>query len=427
MFEDRFLFLGLAEGPAQALLLPELPESELQLLRELVQGKGGEDFEEYFQSINLNPALRFYRLALAGDFDSAVAALQEDLKKNLQDQDHDLYSVWLLAYNSFVLTGAPLKQDSHPMPPLLQKLAEAVAFYQNGIYSGPATQSLEQLLGLRDESALAAAYLLVARGHFLAGQGELAESLESFDRAFELASKSPLFAARIYHDAASYLLQAGFEKAIDYLEQAHALLNGTSFVKMKATLSLDLGIACQSFALSSRARLLKAIDAYQRALLYFRKENHPAQYGLAQMNLGIVYMSMPMNEEAERVRPAIAVQALREALKVFDRERDELMWSSATLNLANALQHVPSTHNKDNLIEAVSLYQEILAVRRQEDDALAFARVHANLGNALAHLGAFAQARQSLEAARAIFEEKGEGDSADAVLTIMREMEEARK
>ncbi len=417
MFEDRFLFLGLAEGPAQALLLPELPESELQLLRELVQGKGGEDFEEYFQSINLNPALRFYRLALAGDFDSAVAALQEDLKKNLQDQDHDLYSVWLLAYNSFVLTGAPLKQDSHPMPPLLQKLAEAVAFYQNGIYSGPATQSLEQLLGLRDESALAAAYLLVARGHFLAGQGELAESLESFDRAFELASKSPLFAARIYHDAASYLLQAGFEKAIDYLEQAHALLNGTSFVKMKATLSLDLGIACQSFALSSRARLLKAIDAYQRALLYFRKENHPAQYGLAQMNLGIVYMSMPMNEEAERVRPAIAVQALREALKVFDRERDELMWSSATLNLANALQHVPSTHNKDNLIEAVSLYQEILAVRRQEDDALAFARVHAN----------FAQARQSLEAARAIFEEKGEGDSAEAVLTIMREMEEARK
>lgn len=425
MSEDSYLLLGLADGPAQALLLPELSElSELSeadrlSLRDFVQGKGSEDFEEYFQSSASPPTLRFYKLALEGDFAAAIKALD------------NTWAAAIVAYNTFVLNDSALSQAPHQwkeMPVLLQQMAAAVAFYQTGISSGLGAQSLAAALKFKEQSALAAAYLLVARGHFLAAQGELAESLESFDRAFELASKlSPLFAARIYHDAASYLMQAGFEKAIEYLEQAHAVLDGTAFVRMKATLSLDLGIAYQSFALSSRARLLKAIDSYQRALLYFRKENHPAQYGLAQMNLGIVYMSMPMNEEAERVRPAIAVQALREALKVFDRERDELMWSSATLNLANALQHVPSTHNKDNLIEAVALYQEILAVRRQEDDALAFARVHANLGNALAHLGAFAQARQSLEAARAIFEEKGEGDSAEAVLTIMREMEEARK
>ena len=40
----------------------------------------------------------------------------------------------------------------------------------------------------------------------------------------------------------------------------------------------------------------------------------------------------------------IAVQGLREALKVYHSDTHPELWSSAQLNLANALQYLPTSH-----------------------------------------------------------------------------------
>lgn len=251
------------------------------------------------------------------------------------------------------------------------------------------------------------------------------EALQELAAAAELVEEcSPIFAARLHGEWATTCGEQpqSNDAAIKHYRRALDLLEDTAFQELRAELALELGMCCQLYSEGRRDKLLAATYAYQQALLYFHKEGpQPYNYGLSHMNLALVYLSMPMNDEAERLRPAIAVQSLREALKVFTRESHPKMWASATLNLANALQHVPSTHNEANLWEAVALYQDILEVRKQSDDALSYARVLANQGNALAHLGAFSRAEPTLIKALQIFEANGD-DSAAVIKEMLQEI-----
>jgi IS5 family transposase len=78
-------------------------------------------------------------------------------------------------------------------------------------------------------------------------------------------------------------------------------------------------------------------------------------------------------------------------------------WASTTLNLANALQYLPSAVPQQHLTEAVDLYEQVLQQRDATRDPVGSARVLANQGNALAHLGAFVDAHDRLGRARQLF------------------------
>lgn len=71
---------------------------------------------------------------------------------------------------------------------------------------------------------------------------------------------------------------------------------------------------------------------------------------------------MPMTEASDQLRLGVAVQSLRNALKVFTREDHPERWASTQLNLANSLIYTPSTHQADNLVEAVELYEGVIAL-----------------------------------------------------------------
>ena len=86
------------------------------------------------------------------------------------------------------------------------------------------------------------------------------------------------------------------------------------------------------------------------------------------------------------------------------------------LNMANALQYLPSSHPQENLIEAVNAYEELLAVRNKALDPVGHARLLANQANALAHLGMFAPAIEKLTEARKLLSWHGEDDAAAAIL-----------
>jgi predicted hotdog family 3-hydroxylacyl-ACP dehydratase len=86
-----------------------------------------------------------------------------------------------------------------------------------------------------------------------------------------------------------------------------------------------------------------------------------------------------------------------------------------TLNLANALQHLPTTHPVENLIEAVGMYDELLQVRSGQADPLGRAGVLANQGTAPAHLGIHDRARERLVQAQDLF---GENGDTSAVRTV---------
>ena len=144
----------------------------------------------------------------------------------------------------------------------------------------------------------------------------------------------------------------------------------------------------------------------------------------AHANLATAYLTMPMTEASSQLRLGVAAQSLRSALKVYTPEDYPEQWASVQLNLANSLVYTPSSHQLENLVEAVDLYEAVLAARDRDTDPLGRARVLANQGNVLAHLGDFDQAKAKLYEARFLFEELGDHES---VLTVRGVLDEIAK
>ncbi len=192
----------------------------------------------------------------------------------------------------------------------------------------------------------------------------------------------------------------------------------------RATLLTQLGEALQELGSDgSRGPLLEAVRCYQQALqLGVTPEGHPAWFARLQNNLGLAYLSMPAREASDQLRVGIAVQAFRWAAAAIDRNREPGLWASMTMNLANALQYLPSSHPEENLARAVAAYDDVLAVRTAERDPVGHARTLLNQANALAHLGQFDVAAANLTAAAAVFAAHGCADELAAVEELSEEM-----
>jgi len=374
--------LGIIDGPAGALLLP--PSMDTAAHERVLRGDG----------TALPAEWAFYERAVAGDRDGALAALGSDARA---------------AYNRFVLTGDAAEYAA--LAPQLagdeRLLLDAAAFAHGVIETPPAGAAGDPLVN---------AYL----------------ALEPFDdtrapaAADAVADTSPLLAARLLVHCADHWArdEAQTDAALAVLDRARVLLSAHDFTVEAAGLALRYGLLAHERSAHRRDRLLAAVHAYQRALQTFSKDGPRREdYALAQMNLGLAYLALPMNDEAERLRPAIAIQSLREAAGALDRRESPELWAGATLNLANALQHVRSTHVEENLWEAVALYEDILPVLPARDQ-LRKARVLANQGNALAHLGAFSRAVPRLNEARAIFALAVDDDSTAAIDATLAEIAE---
>jgi tetratricopeptide (TPR) repeat protein len=119
------------------------------------------------------------------------------------------------------------------------------------------------------------------------------------------------------------------------------------------------------------------------------------------------------------------VTSLRAALRVYQPDTHPVAWASTQLNLANALQYLPSVHQESNLDEAVQLYEELLQHRDPHSDPLGYARILANQGNALGHLGVFVDARTRLTQARDLFEKQGDPEAAASVDEVLASLTSA--
>jgi hypothetical protein len=216
--------------------------------------------------------------------------------------------------------------------------------------------------------------------------------------------------------------QAGDPRsAITALEAGIGLLAGTDLAVGRAEQHLELASTYHELAEGNAGLLTRAVHHYHCALQQAGDEA-PEVFAAAHAGLAAVYLTMPMVEASDQLRLGVAVGSLRAALTVYTRESHPAEWSSAQLNLANALVYAPSAHQGDNLAEAVDLYEAVLAARSRRDDPVGYARVLANQGNALAHLGVFGHARARLVEARSLFEETQQWDAAASVRELLDEL-----
>ena len=380
--------IGIFPFPAGLLLLPETDAGCADAARaSLLTGALPDEWPAEW---------RFFERALMGDRDGALAALgQSDTE--------------VTAYNRFVVDGdaKALETARASGDGALAALAELAAFVQGAIETSPPMASL-------DGELAAVARLAQAAWHL--EREELPQAAELLAEGTTHArTASPVLASQLAAQRAQVLPSA--DLAIAAWREAVALSEGALLPELRADLALNLALALHESAGAHRQRLVEAVNWYQEALhAGITIEARPETFAMVQNNLGLAYISMPMTSAGDKIRLAVAVQSFREALKVYTREAYPDQWSSAMLNMANALQYLPSSHPQENLIEAVNGYEALLEVRNKALDPVGYARLLANQANALAHLGMFGPSIEKLTEARKLLSWHGEDDAASALL-----------
>ena len=400
--------LGVFPPPASLLVLPDRPESgaALEALR-----AGDLDGE-------LPAGWEFFRRAACGDVQGALAAL-DALADGAEPSTANAADALLLAYDRFVLAPDPetLARLERELTGDLALLLACAAFSAGLSDRSP---SPSRAVPATDPSLDAVAWMIRAAAEM--EEGRLDAALAALDAGIGISrAASPLLAAQLLGQRSAWLRSSDPRAALAALREAVELARGGRLRPLRVDLCLALGSQLQESAATpadtDRGGLLAAIDAYREAIhCGLSLEDDPEDYALAQNNLGLLYLALPMREAGDPLRMGVAVQSFREALEVFRRETHPEEWSSARLNLANALQYLPSSHPEENLIQAVEIYEELLGVRNPAVDPLGIARLLANQANALAHLGIFPPALAKLDEARRLFHGHGTPDLAASAL-----------
>ena len=361
--------IGFFPFPAGLLLLPATSGGD-DALKRLLTGAIPSAFP---------PDWQFFMLALAGQRDAALELLTGDSS--------------MTSYNRFVLSG----QLEHIDDPQLSALSQAVAYTLGMADTPPPIET--------SDGEIAAFLGMVAAAHAIeAGATANAESL--LGAAIEACrTASPLLAAHLLDQRAQLRREReSLAAAIQDWEAALRLAAKTELPGFLAHLHLSLGSAFHEACQGQRGSLEQATKHYQQAITCgYGLETNPEMFAWTQQQLALAYLAMPLQAASDQLRMGIAVQSLREALKVYTKETHLELWTSAELNLANALQYLPSAHPKENLIQAVEIYEELLPYRERAFDPLGYPRLLFNQANALAHLGIFQPALEKLNEAHKLF------------------------
>lgn len=389
--------IGVFGLPAGYLLIPD--RADLTPAREsLTNGRLPESFPD---------GLAFYERALDGDLDGALALVDGD----------DLVS----DANRLVLDPSLERLDA---------LLEATTAVGDRTLLG-FVETIGFVVGLRSEpgdptmlDGEFAAMAHAARATLAMERHDGAEAIEQLEQAAQSARPvSAAIAGQLMGQLANAQLdEGGVQRASVTFQAALDLLESTDVHESRAELHVAAGAMFQEMSEAAPRLMQQAINHYHQAMALVSATSAPETFAIANANLGLAYITMPMTEASDQLRIGVAVQSMREALNHFTPETHPDRWSSTQLNLANALVYMPSKHQAENIAEAVDLYEDVLAHRDRQVDPHGRARVLANQGNALAHLGLFDDAKLRLHEARAIFEEFDEDDAVRSVRGVLDEI-----
>jgi tetratricopeptide (TPR) repeat protein len=347
-------------------------------------------------------ALRAHELALAGDRDGALAQLNGDDP--------------VTRYNRFVMD--PDAENPDEVRSALGELGVLVDVVLFALGRSDAAPDVGSATGE------VAAVVLSTQASQALDEGDPARAAETLDRAADLAAdaSAPLRGV-LLAAAGSVIASANPGEGVSRFEQALGCLDGADDLRVaRAEIHLNLAGLLHEQAIEVPGLLNRAVPHYHSALQLVLREEAPLLWAAAHADLATAYLTMPMTEASSQLRLGVAAQSLRSALKVYTPEEYPEQWASVQLNLANSLVYTPSSHQADNLIEAVELYEAVLQARDRDTDPLGRARVLANQGNVLAHIGDFDQAKAKLYEARYLFEELGDHDAVRTVRGVLDEI-----
>lgn len=377
--------IGAFPYPSGLLLLPSGYD---ELRHGLLQGKLPQEWPAELTAIGL---------AFAGQPAEAASMLKSS-------------AVAIDRFNLFVLEPEAISRETvaAALPEEWHPLIDYVAFTAGLTAIPPADTSPIAEVSALTKTALAAAEL---------DDGDRDAAVALLREASDQLEDSPAFRGLVLSEI------AGHGGTLDEAEQALSLLTGTDLPVALAEAKYHRAGLIHGLALEGRKPISQAIIGYTDALHGLNETEHRPLYARLHLNLGTAYLAAPMATANDGMRAGMAISSLRTALANLDSVREEQEYAAATLNLANALVYAPSSKRRDNLMEAVDLYEKLLELRPVEIDPLGRARALSNQGNALAHLGFLGDAQQRLLQAKALFVAAGDLGSSEIVEGLLTDLQ----
>ncbi len=392
--------VGILPIPAGLLVLPNAGPGDAELRRAYIAAETPAD---------LPAAWMFYELARQKNWTGALDHLSASSEP-------------IAAYNRFVIapTQDGLNELRSKLSGQLRTLLEVAAYTLGLADEAPAAEHLD--------AELLALVLMTQAAAEMEQQAD-SNAIPLLQRAVAAARDvSPIFAAQLFGQLAALcrtLPEPLCTQARKHYREAIALIDAAKLPELTTDLWMQLAITCQEGANGRHDWMTEAVSAYQQVLRGgLLAEEHTELFALAHNNLGLLFLSMRMSENGKQLSMAVAVQSFREGLRICNRETHPELWESLQLNLANALQYLPSSHPEENLAQAVELYEELITPRRKAFDPVGYGRILSNQANALAHLGIFSPALEKLQEARKLFEWHSESGLADSAMEIVTHIHE---
>src|SRR5581483_8918455 len=238
------------------------------------------------------PSLRYYELALDGDLQGALAAL---------DERGDVVAL----ANRFVLA---------PSGELLEELrrrgdADVLAHVEMVAFT----------VGLRSEppdpaatDGELAAMAQVARATFELERHDRAAAVDALEAGAQLARpvSRPLMGQILGQLANAQLDEGGKQRAAVTFQAAIDALTGTDLAASLADLHVTCGAMYQEMSEAAPRLMKAAIDHYMAALALIDAASAPEAFAVANANLGLAYLTTPMHEASDLLRIGIAVQSM---------------------------------------------------------------------------------------------------------------------
>lgn len=174
---------------------------------------------------------------------------------------------------------------------------------------------------------------------------------------------------------------------------------------------------------SGTETLQQALEAYREALKEFTRERLPLRWAFIQMNVGNAFSAIGEKERGTTLFTGQAIAAYHEALKEYTRKQAPLDWATTQMNLGTAFHALGITLHaqgaeesaRARLEDAVFIYHEALQELTRERVPLQWAMTQMNLGNSLERLGEWESEPMRLEQAVVAYREALEENAFERV------------
>ena len=114
--------------------------------------------------------------------------------------------------------------------------------------------------------------------------------------------------------AHAQLDEGGTKRAAVTFQAALDALAGTDLAVSRAELHVAAGAMFQEMSEAAPRLMQQAINHYHQAMALVNAETAPETFAIANANLGLAYLSMPMTEASDQLRVGVAVQSMRDQI-----------------------------------------------------------------------------------------------------------------